>query len=228
MITKREVLILVLAAAIMGYLYEFMNFSWNGWLMMSLLGLIIVSVHALGQKISAAVYDASTEVSIWKLEQFGWYERSHFKQAFPAGIFIPIIFLFATMGYVKLLMLTSFDIISSASKKRVFAKITEMQLAIIALSGSIANVLLAFIAFILGYQDFALMNLAFVFFSLIPISSMDGAKIFFGSRLLWVFSFVFILSLIILFEVAGLWASLLSALMIAVAIAVAYYLSFEA
>lgn len=227
MINKREILTIVLAAMIIGYVESFSRFSWMEWLSMSALGLAVVAVHSLGQKIGAMMFDATTETSIWKVESFWFTKKRHFSKPFPAGLFFPLILLFATFGYLKFLAVTTFEVSAFPSKMRAFAKVTELQIAVIALSGSIANALVSLASFILGFREFAMLNLFFIFFNLLPISALDGAKIFFGSRLLWVFSFCFISSLIILFELAGFWAALISALIIAFVAWIAYYMSFE-
>ena len=43
------------------------------------------------------------------------------------------------------------------------------------------------ISYLLGYPDFARLNLYLAFFNMIPISDLDGNKIFFGSIVLWSF-----------------------------------------
>ena len=226
MFIKREIPVILLAGIVIGYVYSFTLFSWNSWLLFSLMGILIVFAHSLGQKIAALRLDSSTEISLWKMQRFWFGEARKLPFAFPSGLLFPIIFAFATFGWLRFTAITTFEA-SALPRIRPFSKVTEKQLGVIALSGSIANVVLAFISFLLNYPQFAMMNLYFAFFSLLPISSLDGVKIFFGSRLLWIFSFVFVISLIILFEVAGFWATLISALMIALAIVIAYYASFE-
>jgi Zn-dependent protease len=226
MFNRKELMVILLAGIIIGYLYAFSKFTWSSWILLSLLGFMVVLIHSFGQKFAANMLDASTETKFWTMDRFWFAEVRKFPAPLPAGLILPLIGIFMTVGWLKFLAITTFEA-TALPRLRSFSKVTEMQLAMIALSGAIANVLVAFCAFMLGHIDFAMMNLFFALFSMLPISSLDGTKIFFGSRLLWVFSSVFLLSLIILFEVAGLWATLLSALIIAIAIMVAYYISFE-
>jgi len=226
MLNKKEIGVILLAGIIIGYLYSFLEFTWMKWLFMSSLGIAIVAVHSFGQKIAARMLDSSTETSLWTMEQFGFKSNRKFTRSFPAGIFLPVFFIVATLGRLKFTAITTFEALA-LPRLRSFSKITERQLAMIALSGAIANVLVGFASFLMGYNDFAMMNLYFAFFNLFPLSSLDGMKIFFGSRLLWVFSFSLVIALMILFEVAGLWAAIISAVIIAIAILVAYYASFE-
>ncbi|MBU2522740.1 MAG: hypothetical protein KKE23_00420 [Nanoarchaeota archaeon] len=228
MITKKEVLSIFLAAIILGYIESFTKFTWINWLIFSGMGLAIVGVHVLGQKICATVFDSDTETSIWKMERFWFPQSRYFKTPIPTGLLIPLSALFISFGYFKFMTLITFEASPLPHKIKPFSKITEYQLAIIALSGSIANMVIAFFSFLFGFNEFAMLNIYFAFFSLIPFSTLDGTKVFFGSRLLWLFSFSFVLALIILFEVAGLWPTIISAVIIALAIMVAYFFSFEA
>jgi len=228
MITKKEVLAIALAAITLGYIESFTGFTWQSWAVFSLLGLVIVGIHVLGQKAMAVIFDSDTETTIWKMERFWFPESRYLRTAIPTGILVPLAALFISYGHLWFLTLITFEASPLPYKIRPFSKITEVQLALIALAGSIANILLAFFAFLLGFKEFAMLNLYFSFFSLIPFSSFDGTKVFFGSRLLWMFSFAFVLSLIILFEVAGFWPTLISAFIIALTILIAYFVSFEA
>ena len=227
MISKKEILMIFLAAITLGYIEAFAGFSWISWIIFSILSIIIIGVHVLGQKFTAWMYDSNTETSLWKMERFWFAEKRRLDIPIPMGLLIPLAATFISFGYLKFMTLITFEASPLPHKVRPFSNITEIQLATIALSGSIANIVLAFIAFLLGFKDFAMYNLYFAFFSLIPFSSFDGVKVFFGSRLLWLFSFSFVIALIILFEVAGFWPTLISALIIALAILIAYYISFE-
>ena len=190
------------------------------------MGLMVVLVHTLGQKIAARMVNSSTETSLWMMDRYGLAKTRRFSKAMPAGLILPILLYFATFGWLKFTAITTFEA-AALPRLKPFSKMTEMQLAMVALSGAIANVLFAFILSLFGQDAFAMMNLFFAFFNMIPFSTLDGIKVFFGSRMLWLFSMVFIISSIILFEVAGMWATILSAAFIAIAIVIAYYLSFE-
>lgn len=227
MISLKEILVIFLAAITLGYIESFTGFTWMNWLLFSAMGLGVIATHVLGQKWCAAALDSATETSIWKMQRFWFPESRHFRTPIPAGLLIPLSALFISFGYFKFLTLITFEASPLPHKIKPFSNITEYQLAIIALSGSIANMVLAFIAYLLGFQQFALLNISFVLFSLIPFSTLDGTKIFFGSRMLWIFSAAFAISLRILFEVAGLWPTIISSLIIALVIVISYFLSFE-
>ena len=56
------------------------------------------------------------------------------------------------------------------------------------------NLVLAVVAYIIGQPDLARYSIYFSVWNLLHLGQLDGTKIFFGSRILWVV--LFILSLI--------------------------------
>ena len=79
MITKKEVLVILLAAMILGYIESFTKFTWMNWLVFACLGLAVIVTHVLGQKICATIFDSDTETSLWKMERFGFAKSRYFK-----------------------------------------------------------------------------------------------------------------------------------------------------
>ena len=78
-----------------------------------------------------------------------------------------------------------------------FSEMTEEHIGKIAAAGIFVNLLLAFIFYFVGGDFgilFAKLNIWFVFFNMIPLSDLDGNKIFFGNLVLW--SFLAIVTLI--------------------------------
>ena len=71
---------------------------------------------------------------------------------------------------------------------------TEEHIGLIAASGIFANLFLGIIGYLIGFPLFAKLSIWFAFFNMIPISNLDGNKIFFGNLVLW--SFLAIITLI--------------------------------
>ena len=75
-------------------------------------------------------------------------------------------------------------------------------------------------------KNFVTINFFIALFNLaLPISSLDGAKIFFGSRILWLFSVIFLVSLFLLFQLGFLFALIIAAIL-SFAVIVGYYIKF--
>ncbi|MBL7059296.1 hypothetical protein ISS08_02490, partial [Candidatus Pacearchaeota archaeon] len=68
-----------------------------------------------------------------------------------------------------------------------FSEMTEYHLGLIAASGIFINLILAIIGYVIGFPLFAKLNIYYALFNMIPISDLDGNKIFFGSLVLWSF-----------------------------------------
>jgi len=224
MITKREIVVLLTSALVLGYVFEFPSFGWLAWVISSAAALLILVVNTAGKKFTAHLYDSYAEIDHWNLTRFGFGRAEYFKNPVPLWLFFPLLFSFVTSGVVSWFAVTTFDTSAKASRvRREFSNIGEWDMAIIAFGGILFSVILAFVAQLFGATDFARINLLFALFNLIPISTLDGARIFFGSRLLWVFSLAFVLSMLLLFDLAGLFAVLLIALLIAVAVVLVYF-----
>ena len=71
---------------------------------------------------------------------------------------------------------------------------TEYHIGVIAGWGILANLFFALIGYLIGFTEFARLNIYFAFFNIIPLSNLDGNKIFFGSFIFW--SFLAILTII--------------------------------
>ena len=69
--------------------------------------------------------------------------------------------------------------------------ISYLEEAQIASSGIFASLFLAFLALLIGEMfnfklySFANINFYLALFNMIPVSSLDGTQIFFGSRIIW-------------------------------------------
>jgi len=68
-----------------------------------------------------------------------------------------------------------------------FSEMTEYHIGLIAASGIAVNILLGIIGYLINFPLFAKLNIYYALFNLIPISELDGNKIFFGSFVLWCF-----------------------------------------
>ncbi len=229
MINVKEGVVLLTSALVIGYIIEFPEFGWMTWLISSLLAVLLLAFNVAGKKLTAHFYNANAEIKHWHIGTYGFLKAQYFKKPFPMWIFAPLVLGFASLGYIKWLAITTFEATPTVLRtKRKFANITEWDLGLIAAGGILFNLLLAFTSRLLGFNDFATINLWFILFNLLPISDLDGSKIFFGSRFLWVFTLIFTIALFLLFEIAGLMITLILAVLIALAAIVLYYYLFEA
>ena len=177
--------------------------------------LIIISTTAI-KKLSAYHYAIKIEHSDWKLIRWWWYTRAHFKIPFPLGLIVPFFLAIFTIGYLKPFSFLQFDA-ENIEEVRILKKhgprgsrrkelINENDLSYTAATGFYMLLFLAFVGLLLkpyfpffGYS-LTKYSIYFGFWNLLPISQLDGTKIFFGTTLLWSFLIIIfsILSLLIL------------------------------
>jgi len=229
MLNRREIVVLLTSALVLGYLFKFPAFSVKSWLFSSLLALLILGVNVSGKKFVAFLYDSDARIDHWNLSTYGFWESMSFKKPFPTWIFVPLILVFVTLGYVKWLAIITFEASASSLRtKKSFSHMSDWDIALIAMGGILFTLVLAFFSRLFGFNDFATLNVLFALFSLVPFSTLDGIKIFFGSRFLWIFSVVFVVVMLLLFEITGLLVTLGIAVIIAAMALMLYYSLVEA
>jgi hypothetical protein len=193
-------LVLILFAFIISFLQGI-----NAYLIALAFAASILFVNIISKKLLAAHFDCTIEQKIWHFQRWGLYERSKFKKAIPIGIILPFLLSWISYptGFIRMLTFLQFEPKPTAAKaaKRHglyrFSEMTEWQIAAIAGIGIFANFVLAVIAYLVGYPDLARYSIYFSVWNMIPLGQLDGCKILFGSKILWIL--LTILSLIGLF-----------------------------
>ena len=155
--------------------------------------LIIVLLTTTAKKITSSYFEAGIEVKLWEIKKYGFRAHHNFKRPFPAGAFFPIIITALTTGLVNWLACLTFDVkakIHRAAKRHgyySFSEMTEYHIGLIAASGIFLNLILAILGYLFNFPTFAELNIYYAFFNMIPLSELDGNKIFFGNLVLWCF-----------------------------------------
>lgn len=162
--------------------------------MVFLFSVIIIIASILSKKITANLLDSDVEHEIWQMQRYGFYPRSQFKNPIPAGIIFPIIFSIISLGMLKFSALLTYETraLKYRASKRFgyysFTEMTEWHNGLIGAVGIFFILILAIISYFLPIAEleyFAKMSIYYAFWNLLPISKLDGAQIFFGSRILW-------------------------------------------
>jgi Zn-dependent protease len=208
MINRKEIALIVLVTIITAFAVAISrNIILNiNIFLLALLGIfILILVNILVKKTVAYLLESEIEIKLWEVKRFGFRTDQYWKKAFPLGVFMPLIskiILFPLNGFVWMASLV-FDVKAKAyhAAKRhgmySFSEMTEEHIGRIAAAGIFANLILAVLFYLIGGNFgilFARLNIFFVFFNMIPISDLDGNKIFFGNLVVW--SFLAIVTLI--------------------------------
>ncbi|MCR4285145.1 MAG: hypothetical protein NUV97_03835 [archaeon] len=155
-----------------------------------LIFLVIIGANILAKKIVGYYFETNVKIGFWSIYQFWFRGDSHFKKPVPM-IWLPLLLTLFTKGAIWWLAILEFDV--EAKTERVsrrhglyrFTEVTEWHIAMIAMWGIIVNLLLAIGGYLLGFELFTKLSIYFVVWSLIPLSSLDGSKILFSNRGLW-------------------------------------------
>jgi hypothetical protein len=154
---------------------------------------IVILSNTISKKIAAYFLESEIEIKLWEFKRYGYQSGQKTKTPFPAGLLIPIIskiILFPFKGFVWMASLV-FDVkpkewrISKRHGYYSFSEMTEDHIGYIAASGIIINLILGIIGYLIGFPIFSKINIYYAFFNMIPISELDGNKIFFGNLTLW-------------------------------------------
>jgi Zn-dependent protease len=168
---------------------------------------LIVSINIAAKKIAASSFESEIETRIWGIKRYGFKEHKELKNPFLAGAIFPLVSIILFQGTLAWMASLVFDVkpkISRASKKQglySFSEITEWHIGLIAIAGIFANLFFALLAYLIGMppkMNFSFLSIWFVFFNMIPISDLDGNKIFFANFVLWSGLAITILTLAIL------------------------------
>jgi Zn-dependent protease len=193
MLNKKEGVIIIVTALILAFSISIMNLSWNTFSSALLIVFIILALNIAAKKVMGYYVESDVEIKLWEMQRYGFKAHQYFKKAIPIGAIIPILSSLITFGHFKWLAAMVFEVkpkVYRAAKRHGlynFSEMTEYHIGLIAATGILINLLAAAIAYFLGFSEFARISIYFAFFNMIPISDLDGNKIFFGSLTLWAF-----------------------------------------
>jgi len=189
MITKKELLALILALVVLAFSNSFTNV--DKFVSSLFMFAIILIIYTTSKKLTAYYYESEEETKIWTFQRYGLYDRSYFKTAIPIGIILPFLLSILTFGAVPWFAVTMSEVKPTPARavKRhqiySFSEMTEWHLSLISASGILAALILAPVAYILNFPDLARASIFFACFNLVPLGKLDGTRIFFGSVVLW-------------------------------------------
>lgn len=153
----------------------------------------VVLINILVKKITSFYLDSEIEMKIWQISQFGFKPQRRFSKPLWAGIIFPLVISVLSLGKILWMASLIFDVkpkIYRTAKRHglySYSEMTEEHIGIIAAFGILANLVFAIIGYFIGFTEFAKLNIYFAFFNLLPISDLDGNKIFFANPVWWSF-----------------------------------------
>ena len=181
---------IIILTAVAGFSFILLS-NWNALAWTFVFATMIIAISVFSKKITAYLLDADVEHQLWTIENYGWKSYQHFQSPIPASIIFPLAFTLFTLGKFKLTTLLTYE--TRALKVRAarrfgfysYTEMTEWHNGLIGAIGVISLLILSSISYIYGAEYLAKLAAYYAFFSMIPISNLDGTQIFFGSRILW-------------------------------------------
>lgn len=195
MLTKKEITNIIIVTLILAFAINFMN-TFQVFLYTLGTVFLIIMINLLSKKITSFYLDTEIETKLWEIKQYGFKAHQQFKRPFPAGAFFPIITTFLSFGHIPWMASLIFDVkgkVYRAAKRHglySFSGIAEDHIGLIAAAGIFANLVFAVIGYFIGLpkeMNFVELSILYAFFNMLPISDLDGNKIFFGNLILWSF-----------------------------------------
>ncbi len=192
MFNKKELLWILIIALVLSISVSMID-TWKAFFLTVLAVLVILIINISSKKAMAYYLDSQIEISPWEIKRYGFQPGQELKKPFPAGIFLPIIVSALSFGNFIWMASLVFDVkpkvYRSAKKHGIYSysEITESQIGLIAAAGIFANLVFAVIGYMIGWPVFTQLSIWYAFFNMLPISDLDGNKIFFGNLVLWSF-----------------------------------------
>lgn len=150
---------------------------------------IIILVNVIIKKIVAYTYEMEIRNKIWSIKQLGVKKR--FQKPLPMIAF-PLLVSFLTLGYFQWMPILSFNVETTPEKVSRrhgayrFSEVTEHHVALVVFWAIFANVILSILSYLLGFETLAKYSIYYALWSCIPLSDLDGSKLFFGNKILWI------------------------------------------
>lgn len=154
---------------------------------------LTIMLNIIGKKIASFYLDSEIKIKMWEISRWGYKPSYYFKKALAVGAILPIVLKFLTLGHFNWLACLTFEVKpkSYRAAKRygtyAFSEMTEAHIGRIASWGIVTNLIFAIIGYLTGFPEFARLNIYYAAFNMIPLSNLDGNKIFFGNLVWWSF-----------------------------------------
>jgi Zn-dependent protease len=205
MFKKKEIVAIAISVIIMTLIISFSTnekeILSNKLIIALVISLIVILISVLAKKITAHNINVKVTHKVWEWQRYGFGKGSYLKKPVPVGALLPLLLMFLSLGVIKFFTFLEFETQATQAKavkkygRFRFSNINEWDDALIGFYGLIALLILAVITSLLTSPIFPFKDLskyAFIYAvcNLIPISSLDGTRIFFGSKPLYVTSLV--------------------------------------
>lgn len=239
MFTKKEVVHLLISVFVLGLVFGFddrnSSFVFGQWFTNFLGFILMVAVVVLFRelviKIFARRHDAKSEYEIWGIGRIWFTQEGKLSKKMPFGIILAVILTLASSGRLFFTAIGSHKLEENklARVGRKHSTINYFEEAQIISMGILSSLFLAVVGLIFGkifnitVSDFVAVNFFIALFNMIPFSTLDGAKIFFGSLLMYIFILVFVIAAFLVIQFSIIFGLLIVFLLASIATGIYFY-----
>ena len=188
---------------------------------------LIYLVNTLGYKIAANYFNTEASFKIWGVKPFQKGNLRNQTKSFFNGPIIAILFYIVSAGQIFFTAISTFKIEKEKRLGREFPHVTEYETAIIGTLGLLFVLILVLIFNLLSVKIGVTIGAWFILFNLLPLSDIVGAKIWIGSRTLYVIMAVLILTTLFLLNINNIAVIVILALLTASLVGIIYYYFIE-
>lgn len=201
MFTKKEIVSIIMAILLMSLVLIFDNniIYTENFAFYCLISTIIILVFVISKKLIAHHLDIDVKVKTWQFSRYGLKTKAYLKNPIPMGLLLPLLIVFLSSGYVKLLTFLQYDATALPAKavkkygSKRFSEIMEWDDAQLVFSSLFPLLALSIIASMFTGEFFSSLSkisLYYVAWNLIPFSKLEGLRLFMGSRPLYIFTLI--------------------------------------
>lgn len=166
-----------------------------------LISLIILFVSVFSKKYVANILDSRIEINFWQWRRYWITRHAYFIKPIPVGLLFPLVLSIFSEGVIIMLaflQFSAFALPSKVAKKygtRRFSSVIDWEYALICFYSMLAVLLLGIVSSFISSPSFPFEYLGHLCFyysvwNILPIGQLDGIRIFFGSRPLYVFALI--------------------------------------
>lgn len=219
---------IIIALFVMTFAIGFSEFTISSFISGMIMSIILLFIYILIQKIIAYQLGIKINFKLWTFRRYWLRWQDKLSWDFPIWIVLPLSLIVLSDGLFIWTAVLVFTAATTSSKvKKRFEEIKEFDLALIASSSIFVVLVLALILKLLGFNQFASIACWFAVLNILPLGNLNGTKIFFGSKMLWIFLVVLAIIILILIDLAHVAATIFIALILAALAAIIFYYFYE-
>jgi hypothetical protein len=230
---KVEIKNIAIASIVLGFIFSFRKWGYGETFIFSvgiynlifttISSALVLLIYQIAHKSIAKMYGCKSTFRIWGIKRFWFNKRSKISnlrifgkrfRTLKIGIILPLILAFFSNGIIKFCAIGSSEVseikVQRTGKK--YKYLSDFDTAVIHLTGPIS---LLFLALILSgfsqFEEITKISYFVAIFSMMPLSQLDGSKIFFGSPFLYISSLAFMILTIAVIQLTGLLTTLVFA-----------------